>query len=83
MVPSFTRAAPTAWQPTGNPDVVPTPDPHEEFDHIAHQIFGSFSPAPGAPPNMGGFLADYALTDAGAATAAQIMQSFDPGSEQG
>lgn len=74
--PIYASRPPTGWPPAGNPAVVPTPDPHEEFDHIAHQIFGSVSPSVGAKPNMSGFLADYALTGAGPTAAGQIMQSF-------
>jgi len=69
---------PTGWSPKNNPNVVPTPDPHEEFDHIGRQLFGVFPPPTGTEPDMSGFLADYATTaDAGVAN--QIMQSYGPG----
>ncbi|HEY2253045.1 MAG TPA: alkaline phosphatase family protein, partial [Planctomycetaceae bacterium] len=76
--PVFASRPPTGWLPANNPQVVPTPDPHEEFDNIAMQIFGKFPPAAGAQPDMSGFLANYGTTDAGAAAAGQIMQSFGP-----
>jgi phospholipase C len=69
---------PTAWPPANNPYVVPTPDPQEEFPHVTAQLFGTSTPAPGATPDMSGFLTDYATTAAGAANAGQIMQSFGP-----
>lgn len=69
---------PTAWPPSSNPAVVPTPDPQEVFEHVTTQLFGTATPAPGAVPDMSGFLADYATTTAGAAGAGQIMQSFGP-----
>ena len=53
---------PTAWPPANNPNLVPTPDPQEEFDHITVQLFGTASPAPGAAPDMSGFAQDYATT---------------------
>jgi len=68
---------PNGWPPQNDPNVVPTPDPHEEFDHIGRQLFGIFPPAAGKEPDMSGFLADYATT-ADAAVANQIMQSFGP-----
>ena len=74
----YASRPPTAWPTAADPMVVPTPDPHEEFDHIASQIFGTSEPAPGQQPNMSGFLADYATTAAGAASAGQIMQTFGP-----
>jgi phospholipase C len=76
--PVFASRPPTAWPTAADPMVVPTPDPHEEFDHITAQIFGTSIPAPGKQPDMSGFLADYATTSAGAEGAAQIMQSFGP-----
>ena len=69
---------PTGWPPANNPAVVPTPDPEEIFNHVTAQLFGTAAPAPGAAPDMSGFLADYATTTAGAAGAGQIMQSFGP-----
>jgi phospholipase C len=73
--PVFASRPPTGWPPANNPNVVPTPDPHEEFDHIAHQLYGTFPPPAAAQPDMSGFLADYA-TAAGTTAAGQIMQSF-------
>jgi len=74
----FASHPPSAWPPANNPNAIPTPDPHEEFDHITTQLFGTASPAPGAVPTMSGFLQDYATTDAGPANAGQIMQGFGP-----
>lgn len=69
---------PTAWPPANNPNVVPTPDPHEEFQFVTLQLFGTGSPVPNAPADMSGFLLDYSAPDAGGANAAQIMQTFGP-----
>lgn len=69
---------PTAWPSANNPNVVPTPDPQEEFDHVTAQIFGTSAPAAGAAANMSGFLQDYSTTDAGVGNAGQIMQGFGP-----
>ncbi len=69
---------PTAWPPANNPNVVPTPDPHEEFQYVTVQLFGAADPAPGAQADMSGFLLDYSAPDAGGANAAQIMQTFGP-----
>jgi phospholipase C len=69
---------PTAWPPANNPNVVPTPDPHEEFQFVTVQLFGTANPAPGTQADMSGFLLDYSAPDAGGANAAQIMQTFGP-----
>ena len=69
---------PTAWPPANNPNVVPTPDPHEEFAFVTEQLFGTANPPPGAKPDMSGFLANYATTAAGEANAPQILQTFGP-----
>lgn len=69
---------PTPWPPANNPDVVPTPDPHEEFQFVTVQLFGTANPAPGAQADMSGFLRDYSAPDAGGTSAGQIMQSFGP-----
>ncbi len=69
---------PTAWPPANNPNVVPTPDPHEEFQFVTLQLFGTATPAPGATPTMSGFLLDYSAPDAGGSAAGQIMQTFGP-----
>jgi phospholipase C len=75
----FATHPPTAWPPANNnPNLVPTPDPQEEFDHITAQLFGTATPATGAMPDMSGFLQDYATTAAGSANAGQIMQGFGP-----
>lgn len=54
---------------------VPDPDPHELFDHMTRQIFGTARPQHGQPATMSGFLADYA-TAAGTANSTQIMESY-------
>lgn len=74
----FASRPPTGWPPANNPCVVPTPDPHEEFDNITFQIFGTSAPAPNAQADMSGFLQNYSTTAAGTAAAGQIMQSFGP-----
>jgi phospholipase C len=75
----FASQPPTGWPPANNPNLVPTPDPQEEFDHITAQVFGTSSPGAGDQALMKGFLQDYATTDAGKNnTAGQIMQSFSP-----
>lgn len=71
----FASHPPTAWPPQNNPNVVPTPDPHEEFEHITYQVFGTSNPSQTAAANMSGFLADYATV---ANPPDQIMQSFGP-----
>ncbi len=75
----YARRPPRAWPPANNPNVVPTPDPHEEFGFVTEQLFGTQTPAPGAVPDMSGFLANYSTTAAGMATAPQIMDTFGPG----
>jgi phospholipase C len=71
----FASHPPTPWPPKFNASLVPDPDPHEEFDHITNQVFGTRSLPPGAVATMTGFLSDYAdLTE----SPAQIMQSFGP-----
>jgi len=74
----FASHPPTAWPPANNPNVVPTPDPHEEFQFVTAQLFGTTSPAPGSVADMSGFLLDYSAPNAGGANAGQIMQTFGP-----
>jgi phospholipase C len=74
----YVSRPPTAWPPANNPNVVPTPDPHEEFQYVTVQLFGKASPASGAMADMSGFLLDYSAPNAGGANAAQIMQTFGP-----
>jgi phospholipase C len=74
----YARRPPKAWPPANNPNVVPTPDPHEEFRYVTHQLFGVDKPAAGAVADMSGFLENYSTTDAGVATAPQIMDTFGP-----
>jgi len=65
-------------QAGGNPTnfLSPSPDPQEEFDHMTDQIFGNPHQA---SPDMSGFLADYATTDAGkSGTEGQILQTYGP-----
>jgi phospholipase C len=76
--PFYAVCPPTPWPPANNPNVVPTPDPHEEFQSVTLQLFGTKTPAPGAVADMSGFLQDYSAPDAGGANAVQIMQSFGP-----
>jgi phospholipase C len=71
----FASHPPTAWPPANNPQAVPTPDPHEEFEFVTQQLFGTKSPVAGTIPDMSGFLANYADA-ANPDIAGQIMQSF-------
>ena len=71
----FASHPPTAWPPTNNPNLVPTPDPHEEFDHIVTQIFGPSGYAAGGKADMSGFLQDYLTATS---SPDQIMQSYGP-----
>lgn len=66
------------WPSCPNSNQVPTPDPNEEFDDVTAQIFGTSTPKPDDLANMSGFLANYARTAAGAASAGQIMQTYGP-----
>lgn len=74
----FASRPATSWPSCPNSNQVPTPDPNEEFDNITTQVFGTPTPAADAKAGMTGFLKDYATTDAGAASAGQIMQSYGP-----
>lgn len=74
----------TAWPTIDNSYRVPNPDPGESFRNMKFQIFGKIKPQVGDPPNMGGFLQDYASLKAvqemearaGTNIAAQIMQCY-------
>ncbi len=69
---------------------VPNPDPHEYFKYMNRQLIGleidksteGWLPKPaGIPPNMQGFLADYATVKcASRKIAPQIMQTYSPDS---
>jgi len=74
----YASRPPTAWPPANNPNVVPTPDPHEEFQYVTVQLFGTATPASSAIADMSGFLLDYSAQNAGGVNAAQIMQTFGP-----
>lgn len=77
--PVFASRPPRAWPPAcPHPAQVPTPDPHEEFEHVTRQLFGESAPAPGVAPTMSGFLQNYSTTEAGVECAAQIMHTFGP-----
>ncbi len=69
---------PSAWPPASNPNVVPSPDPNEEFAYVNVQLFGTATPAPGAVADMSGFLKDYSAAVSGSASGAQIMQTYGP-----
>ena len=68
----------SSWPSCPNPNQIPTPDPQEEFADVTFQIFGKVSPAKTDSANMSGFLQNYTTTDAGQASAGQIMQTFGP-----
>jgi phospholipase C len=74
----YASRPPTGWPPQNNPNVVPTPDPQEEFEHITAQIFGRKDPPANTMADMSGFLADYATVPGAAGSAGQIMQSYGP-----
>jgi phospholipase C len=74
----YVRKPTSSWPSCSNPNAVPTPDPHEEFEHVTHQIFGKVDPTPGDKADMSGFLENYATTDAGFESAGQIMQTYGP-----
>lgn len=73
--PVYASEGTTSWS-EGSKTVsewyIPSPDPGEEFDHVTTQIFDGAGTG-----NMGGFITDY-LTQTGAESAAQIMQSYKP-----
>lgn len=68
--PIFVSRPSTARPPANHPNVVPTPDPHEEFQFITVQLFGTATPAPGAVTDMSSFL--LLAPDASGANAAQV-----------
>jgi|KBSMisStandDraft_5_1062788.scaffolds.fasta_scaffold02343_3 phospholipase C len=67
----------TSGNGASNPFFIPTPDPHEQFDHITAQIFGPGRSAddPSAA-DMSGFAADYASISG--ADPAAVMHGFTP-----
>lgn len=74
----FATRPPSAWPTCPNANQVPTPDPQEEFEHVTVQIFGKPFPLETDKADMSGFLKNYSTTDAGSASANQIMQTFGP-----
>lgn len=74
----FASRPPSSWASCPNCNQAPTPDPHEEFEYVTFQLFGTSTPAPDAKADMSGFLQNYATTAAGAASANQIMQGYGP-----
>lgn len=74
----FASRPPTSWPSCPNSNQTPTPDPHEEFEHVTFQIFGKSSPTAEDKANMSGFLQNYSTTEAGIASANQIMQTYGP-----
>lgn len=68
----------SAWPSCPNCNQVPTPDPHEEFEHVTQQLFGTPNPPEGAVADMSGFLQNYATTNAGVGSAKQLMQTYGP-----
>src|ERR1700722_20179932 len=46
----------SAWPSCPNANQIPTPDPHEEFENVTYQIFGTALPSQTDAPNMSGFL---------------------------
>jgi phospholipase C len=75
----FAVHPPKAWPPAcPQANQVPTPDPHEEFEFVTQQLFGSKPPTSGSVPDMSGFLQNYSTTKAGTACAGQMMESYGP-----
>jgi phospholipase C len=74
----FTSRPTTGWPSCPNPNQVPTPDPHEEFEHVTEQLFGTKTPSAGQQADMSGFLKNYSTTDAREESAGQIMQTYGP-----
>jgi phospholipase C len=74
----FASRPTTAWPSCPNANQIPTPDPNEGFANVTFQLFGKSSPNPGDRADMSGFLQDYSTTDAGTASAGQIMQTYGP-----
>jgi phospholipase C len=66
------------WPSCENCNQVPTPDPHEEFEHVTFQIFGKSDPGPNDKADMSGFLQNYSTTAAGPQSGNQIMQTYGP-----
>jgi len=66
------------WPSCANCNQVPTPDPHEEFEHVTAQIFGKADPGATDAADMSGFLQNYYTTEAGLESAEQIMQTYGP-----
>jgi len=66
------------WPSCENCNQVPTPDPHEEFEHVTSQVFGKPEPAPADAADMSGFLQNYCTTEAGSESAEQIMETYGP-----
>lgn len=58
----------------------PTPDPHEEFEYVTEQLYGTrTTPASGTPAPMSGFLANYATVNGIPSDSVnQIMEGFGP-----
>jgi len=75
----FASRPPSSWLSCPNWNQTPTPDPHEEFEHVSFQLFGTSTPSPDAQADMSGFLQNYSTTAAGTASANQIMQTYGPG----
>ncbi len=68
----------STWPTCPNCNSVPTPDPHEEFEHVTEQIFGKRDPGPADQADMSGFLKNYSTTPAGPDSCDQVMQTFGP-----
>lgn len=74
----FVSRPPTSWPSCPNSNQVPTPDPHEKFGHVTVQLFGKSPISAADKADMSGFLRDYATTEAGSASAGQILQTYGP-----
>ncbi|HWS71298.1 MAG TPA: alkaline phosphatase family protein, partial [Thermoanaerobaculia bacterium] len=73
------------WPSHGSDMIQPNPDPNEEYQYVYRQLYDDFSGTnpipspPPEPPNMQGFVADYATAkNVTAAQAPVIMHCFQP-----
>jgi phospholipase C len=76
--PYYAVQGTSTWASCPNCNTVPTPDPHEEFEHVTEQIFGKKAPTHDDQADMSGFLQNYFSTAAGLESCRQIMQTYGP-----
>ena len=54
------------------------PDVAHDFDNVTEQIFGTKSPAPGAPAPMSGFVTSYGQVSGNVPKSHRVMKCFNP-----